>query len=349
MKRTITVVTALTDSFLDEWEDLWRSSEQGHFFNSPSWFLACHDAKLCSNYQIYIQRCGNKLEAVLPLVPEKKYGMTTLMCPGGKFLDKSSLLLADPSVSLSTLYKKLNQVQQFSLDELTKEQCERFHVDSKVTVKESSSNPYIVLTDDPFVDVSKKQKSKICNKIKKNEPHLQYRSFQNDEKALELVFGLEKKSYKSIKGKATFMTPVCREFLRDIASRNKQNVRIDVLFYDGVPCICGVGFCYKKTYHAFYTSHDVTYRWLSPGKLLLYYLLRQLKDEGVEVFDFSRGKNTLKDEFTKKAYKQYTLSYSQNYLTTLWWQAADTTYEHLLDNAIIYGTYCQFKRLFYAY
>lgn len=129
--------------------------------------------------------------------------------------------------------------------------------------------------------------------------------------------------------------------------RNRGRVAIDVLSYDDVPFICGIGFYSKKTYHAFYTSYDADYRHLSPGKLLLFYLLQRLKDQGVEVFDFSRGKSTLKSEFTSLARTQYTLSYTTNYMTDLWWKAADKTHESILENQILYGTYCQLKRLFY--
>lgn len=347
MKQKVEVISSVNDTLLDEWDQLWKKTAYGHFFNSPAWFLACHDTNMCQDYKVYVQRKDGNLEAILPLVPQRKYGVTTMMSPGGEFVDKSSLLLAENAGSLALLQKQLVREQAFSLSELSQEQCNLFERGDEIRIKEASVNPYILLQQDPFIGVSKKQKSKVKNKIKKHESHLRYTSYKSDKEALELAFSLEERSYKKMKGKATFVSQDNRDFLKHVFERNKKNVIVDVLSYDGIPIICGIGFQYKKTYHAFYTSHDIAYRHLSPGKMLLFFLLQRLQKDGMEVFDFSRGKSTLKSEFTSLTKTQYTLSYATNYMTTLWWQAADKTYDSILENHILYGTYCQLKRLFY--
>lgn len=82
-------------------------------------------------------------------------------------------------------------------------------------------------------------------------------------------------------------------------------MRLDLLKYKEEYVTYGLGLVYKGTYLAYQTAFDKRFSRLSPGKVLLHYLLIDLKRKNYKKFDFARGYSLLKKEFTKKKSFQY--------------------------------------------
>jgi hypothetical protein len=203
------------------------------------------------------------------------------------------------------------------------------------------------LSDDPFIFLSKKQRSKIFSKVKKNQNRLILKNYQGIGEGLDIAFAIDEKSAKRESGRPTFVGEQDRQFYRHLIFELKDRVTIDILFYDSIAIAYSINFVYGKIYHAFKTDYDKNFRYLSPGKLILFFLLPRLKQEGFKMFDFSRGANVLKREFTPLAYPQYDLYYARNVFIRSWWKInliKENFKERLLENERFYNKYLWVKR-----
>ena len=58
------------------------------------------------------------------------------------------------------------------------------------------------------------------------------------------------------------------------------------------------GFRYKNKFFAYNTSYDSQYHKLSPGRVLTFYVIKELIDGGIKEFDLLRGGESYKMEWT---------------------------------------------------
>lgn len=346
---TITIHRELTTDLLERWQQLWNDSTDAHFFNSPQWFLSCRASFGLTTYTLVTVEKEGIMEGILPLVHETKFGLPVLCSPGERFVDKSSLLLRknDPSL-LSILISQLTQMGTFYLQEVSTQIADAIVQENKTIIKKTAStNYYLSLENDPLQHMSNKNRNKIRNKITKYQEHLSYKCFRGDPRGLDLAFEMDKRSTKRKQGKSTFVRERERNFFKQLLKKNGQNVTVDILFYDNIPVIYGIGFASKKTFYACVTAYDDTYSFLSPGKMLHFYMFERLKADGKMLFDFSRGVTVLKKEFTPLYHTQYDLFYTQNVLLKLIWQTTNAAHTTILNNKLFYGTYLFLKKLLY--
>src|SRR3990167_6527441 len=107
---TIEVVRKLDMNFIRKWEELWQSSSNSHFFNSPTWFMICLGVFNYKDYYIFVLRKSAKVEAIFPLVVARHYGVSVLRSPGGKYQDKSTLITGDRELKVITsLIKEISR------------------------------------------------------------------------------------------------------------------------------------------------------------------------------------------------------------------------------------------------
>ncbi len=347
MAMNVLVKHQLNKEFLDKWHILWEKAYNPHLFNTPEWFLAyCEVFDVKDSLVLFIEEKG-QLVALLPLVYDKVFGIRALVSPGGRFLDKSSLLLRlNDDSCINLIIKKLMSIDSFYLHELSKELSDMIVKSNReLLVREASINPYIPLTGDPFQYLAKDNKNKIFNRVKRNKEHLKYRNFLGDPAALEIAFTVDEISYKKTKGKPVFSSEREKSFFRKLLVMCKQHIVVNVVYYDNVPIVYDIGYLYKNTYQGALTSYNTNYRNLSPGKLLLYFILQRVKKEGLDTFDFSRGSSVFKSEFTNLSYPQYDAFYAKNLIVKYWWYSANNLYFFILENKLLYGLYLHFKKL----
>lgn len=335
------IVTKVNKKFLKEWEEVWQNSYNSHFYNSVEWFKACCEVFDVREYLICVIRKNSQIKLIFPIFRDSHFGFDVFRSPGGKFLDKTTLLLRDKDKEVvSFLLSKLSELGNFYLAEVDEEICELFDQTKMKTIKLFSSiNPYIKLDKDPFFFLSKKQKSKIKNKYLKNKNDLSFKRFKGKKAALYLnkVFEIDLRSSKSSKVKETFSDPKARLLIKTLAGFNSsKKLDLSLLFYRNQPIVFGLGVCTRDTYYAMHTAFLKEFGYLSPGKLLLYLLLPKLREEGIKVFDFSRGESTLKGEFTPLSRRQYDICYSRNFLIVNWWQVVYYIKNFILSHERLY-------------
>lgn len=333
----------LTPTLFKEWEALWRTSEVKHLYNSPYWARVINTTtgeNKPAYVTVYYQK---KLKAILPLMRARVAGITTFTTPGSKIVDKSPLLVSRTEQELLvTLFSYLKDFSSFYLPEVP----ETIILDTiSLTIADASLNPILSVSDNPFAFVSKKQKSKLCNKLAKNQNNISFTSEKNSLPALRKAILFEGTSTKAGKGMYTLQDIQTQQLLKSITKERYIDLVIDVLTFQKSTIAVSIGFQCENTFYAFYTAFSGAYRGLSPGKLLVVKIMERLYREKMTLLDFGRGYNTLKKEFTPYYQMQYNLTYTRNNLNSIWWKYANIMKEELVRSKRLYSLYLQGKKL----
>ena len=304
-----------------------NGSVHAHFFNTPAWFISCLNTYDINEYYIFVAYQGHELVGILPLVKEKKFGIDVFVSPGRRYLEKSTILVIDNNYQI--LNKLINEVGKHGNIYLTELSEEITHMLSKdqeeglLTL--SSINPYILLKDNPFGSLSEKQKKRITGKIRKNLGNFKFVHIRNNLGFhLQTVFDLETRSSKKLANKDSFSDAKIRKLFTSLINYAKDYISIDFILYKNLPIVSSLGFIFKDRYLAYYTCYDSNFRDYFPGKILTYFMLTKLSEERMEVFDFSRGHNSFKNDFTKNWEFQYDFYFSKNPLIILWWEGINS-------------------------
>lgn len=309
--------------FISQWENMWEKSPHGHFFNSPKWFQICVETFNIKTFRIFATYQHGELKAVLPLVKSKKFGISVFTSPGGRFLEKSNLLMSEKNTFLiNSLFTEIEKHGNLFLSEINTKLANHLEkIKPKSLISTISINPFIDLTEDPCRYLVKKQKNRILNRMKRFKPRLKHGHYTNNlSDHLKTIFEVEQKSTKSKNGKDLFSNTEARNLYQNILSIAPENVLIDILYYQEKPVVTMFGIIWKDKYLGFHTSYVAEFKNLLPGKILLHKMIYKLYRGGFKWFDFSRGHNALKKEFTPNFELQYDVYASSNILVRFWWQ-----------------------------
>jgi CelD/BcsL family acetyltransferase involved in cellulose biosynthesis len=335
----------LDKNILANWQTLWESSSYASIYNSPGWFLSWLEVFPDKEYELILGFEGRDLKVAVALVREKKYGIKVWTPPGGRHLDRFTLLMADDAKGLKgSLIERILSENNIYIPELEEEFVQDYLISNNCTLLEASKCPYIRLENDPFNEVSKKQKSKIRNRYKKYRDNLTLVRYGGDSRhAFEKIVRLDEKSAKSKKGINVFHDKGTLLFYKSLCANMGNNISLDILYYKQTPVVFSIGFVLEDTYIAIQTSYREEFSYLIPGKMLLFLLLKELKRKGFKVFDFSRGENTFKKEFTSMKSSQYDLFYSHSLLIRVWWRGSDILVKTLKGKKWFYENYLNFS------
>ena len=343
--KQVKIYQALDDRLRDKWYTLWKKSNSGHFFNTPEWFSSYCDTYGVHKAKIVTIEENGELLLVFPLILENVFGMQAWVSPGGKFVNKSSLLTKRFDKTLAKLL--IPPLQGFGnvyLCELLEKEAALFtSLQTDWVQQEASRNPFLHLSSKTLTNLSPKLLSRIRNTMKKHAKALHFFAYKGDPSALETAFALDAQSTKAKQGKETFCKKD-QDFFRTLLERLPEHMVVDLIYYEKTPVIYSIGVTYKKTYEALLTAYNAQYRKIRPGKLLTYALMKRLQKARFILFDFGRGESVLKREFTKDVRRQYTVFYTSNPVTKVWWNWANNFRAIILHNQLLYQTYLIFKK-----
>ncbi len=350
MKYTIDILSTPNEPLLKEWHQLWEGSGYAHIFNGPEWFLLYKNLYKEKTYKILTIREKGELVGILTLVQEKQAGIKTYKNPGGKYLDRSTLLLKDINDELlKSMLLVLKTLGNIHLPEMPEAFAKKIiELDKDFSIQTGSINPYLIIDDDPTRHPSSSIKRDIANTIAKHGKKLKFKSFAGDSDSLKKAIGIDHKSAKMKQGKATFVNNNERLLFNTLLETYKKDFIVDMIFLDDNPFVYSIGIRYKNTFHGINTSFDEAYKQLQPGKLLFHFIIKNLQKEKVQIYDFSRGTSPLKREFAPLALTQYHLFYSKYTWIPKWWGLHDQAIEYLINNKLFYNNYCKIKKLFYS-
>lgn len=318
----VKVYKKLNDKLVESWRALWQESKYANFFNSYEFHLVCRKTFKNEEHEIFCLEKNGKVIAILPLIKKKVFGIPCYVNPGGRFIEKSPFLFRyfDKKES-SLLVNRVLATGNLHLSELPSEVAKDLKsIYQKSLVSIISVNPYIDLRQDNYTHMGKKNLNKLKNRIHKNKKKIKHLHKSMDLKStLKTVFDLEEKSRKGKNGKQIFDNEVSRKFYMNLIC-NSKNVVFDLLTYEGRPFVSAIGVVSNGRYHAYHTCYLREYKYFIPGKMLTHFMLKKIKTEGVNTFDFGRGFSDFKIDYTKDYSIQYNLYLSSNNFINIWWK-----------------------------
>jgi CelD/BcsL family acetyltransferase involved in cellulose biosynthesis len=317
----ITVRREMDDVFLGEWKALWLASPQGHFYNSPSWFLTCVDAFQSDAYWIFAGYRGKELAAVCPMVRSAKFGVPALTFAGGNYADRGALLYGERDEAL--LKDLLQEIQRHDsclwseIDEATADTMKTSNGNSISRV--SSSCRYLPFEADPLRFFSRAHRNNMSNRLHKAKVKLELRQCIADAAScLQPAYDIEAGSYKRSKAKDVFGQAMSRRFYERLIHYHPGQVLIHLLTDRDKPVAYEIDFLCKDVCYGCQKAYLEEYRYCMPGKLLSQLLLTRLFEQGVTRFEWGRGDDTFKREFCPFVRRQYNF-FVTAYAPYRWW------------------------------
>lgn len=344
MKYKVYIYKKLNEKLTREWTLCWKKSDYSSFYNSPSWFKISDKVFDYPEKKIIVLRQNQKVIAVLPLVRDYRFGIESWCFPGKKFLNKSALLISSLS-DISRLILSNSVPDNTYLDEVPSMFKNSFQNYTNIGILNASICPYIELNNEPLRYLSRKQYSKIKNKVNYYSSNVKHKVTKGNIKSLFTAYEIERNSSKYKNGTAEFVNKTSREFFELLCKYESSKIRFDFLIYNSTPIIHSIGIIGEDTYYALHTAYDKKFAKVIPGKQLLFYMLRDLNKRGFRKFDFSRGVNELKNEFTSTSNHQFTVHITKSPTTRWWWKTADKFSKKFVENKFFYPMYTHSKKL----
>ena len=135
--------------------------------------------------------------------------------------------------------------------------------------------------------------------------NLQFKRYTNgeiDEDLLSSISLIMKHSWKGRRRKSIFSGKVTGNFHREMLKKSSNNKWLDlsVLSVDGKPIAFIYNYLYSQRLSNYSMEFDDRYSHISPGTILMYWILKDPSSRDVLEFDFGKGEEAWKERFTKK-------------------------------------------------
>lgn len=165
--------------------------------------------------------------------------------------------------------------------------------------------PYIKLSntiDEVKKNLSKKMRKNLkdyLRKIEKNFNSIKFQSYNelsySIDSAMDIFIKLHEMRWYP-QGGVFQRTPILKNFHRSVARLFSKQGWLGLYFMlvDEKPVAASYGFVYSKKFYYYLSGFDPTYSPYSIGNLMIFYLLQNCVNDGLEEFDFMRGNETYK-------------------------------------------------------
>lgn len=346
------IYTSLTSDFEREWQSLWDTSKRhATAFNSPAWLVAAQSAFDHRDIRIIaIRSKKNALVGVAALVKQQAYGVSVYASPAARFADKPSILIDwGDAAAVSALAAAFT-----SLGTVYLQYCK-----SEIAQALQNAQPAITFQDDLTSQVhfngtytgtlTKDTLKKIVKRMEKAPERVTVRySKKNHHAILPDVYAVEEDSTKKERGMAEFIDKRTRNFFESIAQKNADLMRIILIDIGKKPVAYSVDFLAHEVYQGSQKAFVKGYEYYQPGKYMALKLLEKNFQEGRRAFDFGRGYDSFKEQFTNTPIPVYSIIIGNRaggtYLKTVS-AARKKIYETVVINHGLYKTIKKVKRV----
>lgn len=315
----------LENQLIKEWEEAWKKSDRAHIFNSPYWYQACVNSKKYKKLLILVCRSNEnngEILGMLPLVLSKKLGFTVYLSPGDKYLDKSTLFLANESERVrKALLTKLEEFGNYYLTEVSETDTALITKTlPRVGISQCSEGRYLPITGEPFKFVSRENVRRLRKRIRDNAEILNFKiSLNNIADNIKIIKEIENESPKKNTYQDVFSDKFLEDLCLNIQNLHKNSLNFTFLYYKNEPICYKYGFITNNIYHYSNTAYKTNFKNLSPGRLLMFLTIDELFKRGIKLIDFSRGDTLFKRGFTPYTYRQYSIYHLDNiFVMSIW-------------------------------
>ncbi|HWY79083.1 MAG TPA: GNAT family N-acetyltransferase [Candidatus Sulfotelmatobacter sp.] len=316
-------ITKLTDTLISEWKLLWERAENANIFNSYEWFCAYDAINEKKNYVFYICYKNNSLVAILPLEQYRSFGVPVFGTLCRDHLGDTAFLMETYNGALfryffGSILKNKNLYLQ-KIDSRATAMLHQLFPDIYFSLM--SVNPIIYLQKELFKNASSSSIKRIEKNIEKYANHLNYIMYSNNlQKHFESMLNLQLQSSKNARSLDIFRNKNIRDYYSSLIKYASRFIRINFIFYDNVPIAYEYGFQCGDRYSGDQISFHNKYRKFMPGKLMIYYIAKHLKQNNSLFLDQGGGIHSYKMDFTKEYRLLYNMYYSRNVFFMMWWK-----------------------------
>jgi CelD/BcsL family acetyltransferase involved in cellulose biosynthesis len=335
-----------------EWEALWRANPHlATAFNSPVWLCAAKVAFKPKDVRIItIREEDNTLVGVCALTGDTVYGLRVFTSPVRQFADKPSILLDWTNVqavkALTIAFKSIGTIY---LSYCREEIAKALQKAAPTVVFQDDENAIVEFKDGYRGDLSRDSYNKILKRIKKSkEPVTMRFSKSSHDALLKDVYAVEKISTKGERGMAEFNSLAVRTFFEALAIDQPELVRISILDIGARPVAYSIDLLAHGIYQGSQKAYVKGYEYYQPGKYMVLKLLEHNYTEGYQAFDFGRGYDNFKIQFTKTVRPVYSVV-AGNQAAGLYLKnaraARQKIYESVVRNKALYKTFKGVKQV----
>ena len=152
--------------------------------------------------------------------------------------------------------------------------------------------------------VSKKLHTKMTKLNKKVRGNLEFRRYMPNELKESFFSDIQfiaKRSWKAEKQKSIFLKERTRDFHRELFSDFAESGYLDVsiLRLDDMPIAYTYNFLYNNRLYNYSIEFDNKYSHISPGSILMLWIIKDSVSRGVKEIDFGRGEEEWKKRLTR--------------------------------------------------
>lgn len=321
----VEVKSEIHSAEIAEWTRLWQDSPNAGVFNSYEWFKTCRTTFNTREYKVYLCYRNNELMAVFPTEQTKKFGIKTISSINPDFTAGSPILFKsyDDTKILTMLLKNILLNNNLYISKIDHELTKKIYLENPESLLSLIFiSPFVRLDKGSLNSISSSFKRDLEKILRKNQ-NLNMKVYQNQsdlKEQLEVVFDINRRSSKQIKGRDIFAQEEVRTFYKNIVRNSNKNVFINILYSGKDPIAFGFNLTAEKYLLGLQASYVNKYRHLSPGKLNLYLMLKYLDYKDYVIWDFCAGMSDYKLKFTSDYYFHYDLYLSSNPVVRLWWR-----------------------------
>jgi CelD/BcsL family acetyltransferase involved in cellulose biosynthesis len=174
--------------------------------------------------------------------------------------------------------------------------------DAEMTLEESSPRVRLPGSWEAFLHaLSGRHRHEIRRKLGRIQRELQprFRVVEDEahwEEAIQAFFRLHRLSQVQ---KARFMTPEREGFFREMGRAFLEDGSLRLVWVEagGRPIASSLSFVYGRTWGLYNSGYDPAYRAVSPGFVLVAHTIQMAIQEGLEFYDFLKGREGYKYDF----------------------------------------------------
>lgn len=315
----VSVSTVANTQLMADWQELWEQSDMANYTNSPIWLTAALSAYQYPAHHIAAIYTGDRLDAVIAVVSQKRYGVRCLTRPG-KYTCGTPFLLRAGNARRAFIAQLINILSPYGI--LIMEDVAQQDV---VALNSPNAYSYTIeggynlrfLNNRRNVQWLLDNTPKILHRVKQKMSEFRLTSHSPvDDSVIQQVYNLEEQSSKYLSGYSNFINIDDRVFYTKLSSLLGLHMQVNLLYHNGAnePIAYEIGFPIKNTYWGNQTAYAQKYKKYAPGKILLTTLLTQFTNRKIKLVDFGSGDNDVKRLFTQTGQQLYTVYISSNSL-----------------------------------
>jgi CelD/BcsL family acetyltransferase involved in cellulose biosynthesis len=189
-------------------------------------------------------------------------------------------------------------------------------------VRRASESPYMTLANEEDVlrYMPAEQRRTLVRRMRRYGDNISFR--MGGDELLDTMIAVERQSYRSRRRMAFFAHESSVRFIRALAEHVPGSVRIGILSFNHRPIAAVLGFVHSTVFSWCQIAFAEQYRYIGPGKMVLYLLMTHLRREGYVDIDLLRGNSELKRQFTERFRIQYDAYLSTSLIVAMWWRVA---------------------------